>query len=107
MKTPLLMGETVLKKGGANHFAGIEAVGGHLYVTNKRVIFESHPLNLQNHILIIELGDILELGKRNTLGIVPNGIFIECRNGHNEKFVVNGRKKWMEEISGAMADLSS
>lgn len=102
MKTPLEMGETLIRKGAANHFAGIEAVGGKLHLTSKRLIFESHPLNMQNHILIIELGDILLLGKRNTLGIVPNGMFIECRNGYTEKFVVNGRKKWMEEIQTAM-----
>lgn len=41
--------ETVVLHGGANHFKGIEAVGGKLLLTNKRLRFRSHELNVQAH----------------------------------------------------------
>ncbi len=34
----------------------------------------------------------------NSLGIVPNGLELKLMNGQTEKFVVNGRKQWREEI---------
>ena len=33
---------------GSNHFKG---VGGKLFLTNKRVLFKSHSINVQNHLL--------------------------------------------------------
>ncbi|WP_254157665.1 hypothetical protein [Chryseosolibacter indicus] len=41
--------EELIKEAGANHFKGKEAVGGKLALTNKRLVFKSHKLNLQNH----------------------------------------------------------
>ncbi len=46
MKTQLNINEEIIKKGGANLQKGIEAVGGFLYLTNERLIFESHKFNV-------------------------------------------------------------
>src|SRR5688572_21922907 len=46
-------GETVVFESMASHYRGAEAVGGKLYLTDKRLIFKSHKLNIQNHKLII------------------------------------------------------
>jgi len=105
MTIEIRMGEEVIKKGPANHFKGMESVGGRLYLTNQRVYFKSHPINVQTHELTIELKDIKTIGKRNTLGIVPNGVFIETQQGNTEKLVVNGRKKWLFEITKLLETL--
>jgi hypothetical protein len=45
----LLADEKLVLEGGASHFRGVEAVGGKLILTNKRLIFRSHHFNIQNH----------------------------------------------------------
>ena len=41
--------EKEIKVAGANHVVGMEAVGGKLLLTNKRLVFKSHFLNIQTH----------------------------------------------------------
>lgn len=89
---------TLIHSGGANHFKNGEAVGGKLYLLPDRLQFKSHSFNIQNHEHTIELTKIREVSFYNTLGLVPNGLAIITTDGHAEKFVVNGRKLWKEEI---------
>ena len=46
MKTEMVATEILLRKGSANMWRGIEAVGGELYLTSHRLVFESHSLNI-------------------------------------------------------------
>lgn len=101
MDIQLEEGEVILKEGPANHFKGIEAVGGKLQLTNRRLIFRSHALNVQTHEESYLLADIASVRTRNTLGIVPNGLAVIFNDGREERFVLYGRKKWMQEILGA------
>jgi len=98
MKTQIQMGETVLKEGPANHSKGIESVGGILYLTNMRLVFESHALNIQTHNESYPLEQIVSIVGKDTLGIVANGISITLANGVQEQFVVNGRQDWISSI---------
>jgi hypothetical protein len=98
MKIQLLKNEVIIKKGPANHFKGLEGVGGALYLTNNRVIFKSHAFNIQRHTDIFPLDEIVDIGKRKSMGIIPNGIFIKMKDGRIEKFVVKNRSKWLAEI---------
>jgi hypothetical protein len=98
MKIQLSKNEFLIKKGLANHFKGLESVGGELYLTNNRVIFKSHQFNIQTHTEKFPIDEIVDIGKRNTLGIVPNGIFIKMKDGRFEKFVVWRRSEWLAEI---------
>ena len=41
--------EKILFKVEAGHLRGLESVGGKLFVTDKRIFFRSHKLNIQNH----------------------------------------------------------
>src|SRR5690242_11829987 len=68
--------ETILFDTGANHFKGAEAVGGKLYLTNKRLVFKSHKFNIQNHELSINLFDIDKFDRYKTLGLVNNGLSV-------------------------------
>lgn len=98
MDITLQEGEEIIKEGVANHFQGIESVGGRLFLTNQRVFFKSHSLNIQTHEQSIPYSEIKSTGKRNTLLIVPNGMYIELLNGNIEKYVLFERSKWIKEI---------
>jgi hypothetical protein len=92
--------QKIIKSGAANHFKNAEAVGGRLYLLNDRLTFKSHKLNLQNHELEIPLSHITQISTFNSLGIIPNGILIKTIDNQNFKFVVTGRKEWMEQLNG-------
>jgi hypothetical protein len=93
-------GEDIILCRSANHLKNREAIGGSLYLLTDRIQFKPHGFNIQNHEMKIELEEIKEIRVFNTLGIVPNGLELILMNGKIEKFVVDGRKQWREEIEG-------
>lgn len=99
-EVPGLEGEQLLKQGPANHFRGWEGVGGWLYLTDKRLLFRSHRFNVQNHELSMPLGEIVEVQTCSTAWVIPNGLRVVTAQGA-ERFVVEGRRSWLEEISQA------
>ena len=99
-------GKEVIHSGGANHVMKGEAVGGKLYLLNDSLQFQSHGFNFQNHGLTIPIHEITQVKFYNTLGLVPNGLVIGLLNGKTEKFVVNGRKLWLEKVEGLRSGLS-
>jgi hypothetical protein len=92
--------EMILYETPANHFKGVEAVGGKLYLTNKRLFFKSHKFNIQNHSLSIFLNEIMFVNQYKALGFVNNGLSVGVRGGVIEKFVVNEIEEWMKQLSG-------
>lgn len=94
-------GERLLKEGMANHFKGIEAVGGKLQLTDRQLIFRSHAFNIQTHQESYPLESITVVKPRNTLGLVPNGLTVGLRDGREEHFVLFGRGEWMRAIMEA------
>jgi hypothetical protein len=95
---PLQEDEKLIKEGGANHFKNIEGVGGWIYLTDKRVFFKSHSVNIQRHELSIPLDSITEVIACMTLWFIPNGILIKTVDGDIERFVVEDRTAWVGEI---------
>lgn len=55
MKTLLFPGEALYKDGMSSLYRGIETVGGWLYLTNQRLIFEPHALNVQTDTIAVPL----------------------------------------------------
>ncbi len=94
-------GDAVLLSGAANHFLNAEAVGGRLYLFGNKLLFKSHRLNIQNHELEINLHAVKTVEFSNTMGIVPNGLKITTDTGNQERFVVNNRNLWKQEIEKA------
>ncbi len=94
-------GETILFQSGANHFKGMEGVGGKLYLTNKRIIFKSHKYNIQNHALSIPVSNIANVTREKTLGIINNVILITCL-GKKEKFVVQQAAEWEKHLNNSL-----
>ena len=99
----LIANEKIIKSGAANFQKGIEQVGGKLYLTNDRIIFESHKFNFQNGTTQIKLEDISSVKKSWTkfLGFIPltpNSIKISTKEGNKFRFVLYGRSKWISAI---------
>ena len=90
--------EIILFKDFANHLKNIEAVGGNLYMTTKRLIYVSHWLNIQTHRLYIALEDIQEVGTYQVYGLFNKGLVVKTIR-EREKFVVTNPDKWVKAIN--------
>ena len=107
METPSLPNETPVKQGAANLQRGIETVGGKLYLTNQRLVFESHALNIQTGATIIPLSSINRTRKcwtkfLNMIPIFPNSIAVSTKEGKEYRFVAFGRQDWIDAIEAAL-----
>ena len=80
-------------KVAANLFRGPEAVGGHLFFDENEMVFTSHALNIQTGETRIAYADIAAVEKRNTLGLVPNGICVRTKDFAAFNFVLWNRKE--------------
>ena len=89
--------EHVIKEGGANHFVGYEGVGGKLMLTNNRLVFKSHKLNIQTHQFEVPRKEIETLSTGKSIGILTNVLFVTAR-GERHKFIVNEPGEWVELI---------
>ena len=104
MKTELNQGEELVKKGGGNLQKGVETVGGFLYLTNQRLIFEAHAINIQGGNTIIDLSDIDSTEKcwtkfLNVIPLMPNSLAVHTKTGDEYRFVLFGRSAWQEKIN--------
>ncbi len=90
--------ENILFEEGVSLFRGALAVGGKLFLTDKRLVFNSHKYNFQNGETSILLRDITEISKRKTMGIVDNGLRVRTKNDSKYDLVVNNRDKWFEQL---------
>lgn len=68
-------------------------MGGKIYFDNTGLTFKSHKFNIQRGETRIDYNQIQDVNKRNTLGIVPNGISIFTKDGVEHKFVIYNREK--------------
>jgi hypothetical protein len=101
VQRPAFTNEQILHEGPANHFLNGEGVGGWIYLTSRRLLFRSHAINFQPHELSIELSDISKALPVLTAKIIPNGLRIVTRSGRDERFVVEERRRWCDEITNA------
>ena len=95
----LIENEKVEEEIFANLFKGIEGVGGKIFLTNKRLIFNSHSLNIQKGQTNLHYSEISSVEKRKTMKIINNGIKILTTKGEEYCFVVNDREAQIEKIS--------
>lgn len=99
IKIELAQNEYIEIEGPGNLFRGIEGVGGKLFLTNRKVIFKSHKINIRNGQTDIAYENITELIKRKTAKLIDNGIKIKTNDGKEFEFVVNEREKWIEKLN--------
>lgn len=99
IKPELDVDEQIEIEGPANLFRGIEGVGGKIFLTNKKMIFKSHKINIQSGQTDIDYADIKEIVKRKTAKLIDNGIRITTNDKIEYDFVVNERDLWIEKIN--------
>ena len=97
----LQQNENIIKEGIANHIVKFDSVGGKLFLSNKRLIFKSHKINIHKHTIEIELNNISDCYKYKYLGIFSNRIKIITNENNIEKFVINKPNEWIETIKYA------
>lgn len=107
MKSDLNPNESIVKEGPANLQKGIEAVGGRLFLTNQRVVFESHAMNIQAGVTEIPLGEVESIQPcwtkfLNLIPLMPNSLALQTRAGQEHKLVLFGRSKWKTEIENQL-----
>lgn len=101
VKSDLLLNdeEHIIYETPASHYRGVEAVGGKLLLTNERLIFKSHRINIQNHQLSIDLTSLSEINRFKTLALVNNGVSITTNSGRTEKFVVSNADEMLNRLN--------
>lgn len=112
MKIDLQSGEVILKEGSANLQKGWETVGGKLYLTNFRLIFKTHKLNIQSGITEIERSKIQNCKKcwtkfLNLIPLAPNSLAVRTIDGEEYRFVLYKRKTWIKEIESMRGTIHS
>jgi hypothetical protein len=98
-------GELLVHQGPANHFAGIEARGGWLILTESTLHFKSHNKNFNNKPLLVKNDNIRGVKSSNTLGIIPNGILVILKDGKKERLVVQKRKEWLQAFNSIRIEI--
>ncbi len=112
MKTVLRSGESTIRNSAANLQKGLETVGGKLWLTDQRLIFEAHKFNVQGGNTEIDFADIQGVRPCWTrfLGIiplVPNSLAVSATDGREYRFVLMGRGAWANAIDEARKSRSA
>ncbi|WP_425529543.1 GRAM domain-containing protein [Stenotrophomonas nitritireducens] len=100
-------GETLLREGAANLQRGIEAVGGRLYLTDRRLSFHSHAFNVQTGVTDIPLSQVRGTHPCWTkfLGMIPlfpTSLAVSTADGGQYHFVVHDRDVWAAVIGAKL-----
>lgn len=108
MNLQLEIGESEIKRGKANHVTFWIVHGGELVLTNKRLMFLPHGVNVDAKAVIIKKEDIMGVAKAITwpkiLFIplplpIPTSIRVATNSGTIYKFVVSGRTNWLSLLN--------
>jgi hypothetical protein len=94
--------EVVLRDGPANHKRGSEMAGGWLWLTDRRVVFRAHALNLQSGSVEIPLPEVTGARTHSLLGFVPTGLRVLRRDHADDIFAVSARGAWVDAIVRAV-----
>jgi len=110
MKITLNPNENLVREGAANLQRGAETVGGRLFLTDQRLVFQSHSFNIQTGATEIPLSQVR--GTRlcwtrflNLIPLLPNSLAVATSSGAEYRFAIFGRKEWATAI-GAQAQLA-
>lgn len=105
-KLNLREGERVLKDGAANLQRGVETVGGRLYLTDQRLVFQPHRFNVQFQPAELELAAIRSVRPcwtkfLNLIPLAPNSLSVLAVQAEY-RFVLFGRRGWATAIRAAV-----
>jgi hypothetical protein len=97
--------EQILMNVGASLFRGIEAVGGRLKVTPKRLVFSSHLFNIQVGSTEIQINNIASIEKAKSLGFINNRMIVILKSGVRYKFLLNNRDDVISTIERELKNI--
>ena len=95
-------GERVITEGLANHFQGAISNGGMLALSQRRLRFRGHAVNVSQYDRSWGLDQIESVAAVMTAFVIPNGLLVRLRDGRKERFVVSGRHEWVRAIDAAL-----
>lgn len=103
LKTKLDEAEYEIHSDGANLFRGDLAVGGKLFLSNKRLIFLPHRFNFGfgGKDLFISLADIQSIKAVKTLDLYDNGLTLVLKDQSSFTFVLNNRLELIQKLEKA------
>ncbi|WP_091186916.1 GRAM domain-containing protein [Paramicrobacterium humi] len=101
--------EILVRKSGANLQRGLETVGGHLFLTDQRLVFRPHGFNVQSGVTDIPLADIVgtRLAWTKLFGkipLAPNTLEVQTAAGVEFAFVVSRRTEWASALEACLPD---
>lgn len=96
----LLPNEKLILEAPANHFKGMEGVGGKLTLTDQRLVFVSHKFNFQNHREELKRTaiDSAEPHKRFEKGIIVT-TRENTRQNARHTFIIDSREQWISALN--------
>ncbi len=94
---PLHSGEKLIHEGTASR----HRKGGWIYLTDSRLIFVPQKLGIKASELEFPLSEIASAEQGRRLGVIPNKLILNLRNGQTEEFVVQNTKDWVRRINRA------
>ncbi|HOJ78066.1 MAG TPA: hypothetical protein PLZ08_08905 [Bacillota bacterium] len=98
-KPKLETGEELIYSSMANYYGKLKIIGGHLYLTTKRIIFSPHSFNGQQDEFIILRKNIKQAKANKNMGIVENRLELIDQKGKSHLFVVYSPKVWIEKLN--------
>ena len=66
----------------------IDYISGDLFITDQRFIFQPRNMHFQKDVMEFTIDDINNIDSSYVLGIVPNGITVELKDGTTNTFVL-------------------
>jgi len=105
-KVLLKENEEPIHSGVANlYYSATKSDGGRLYLTNERLVFVAHAVNLNPNLFWeLPLNEIHNVTMKRNL-FVSQHILVQSEAGEEKIFVVLKGKKWIEEIFKAKSNL--
>lgn len=96
LKLELDPDEKIVMDGWANHFVGSAGDTGHMFLTNRRLIFQAHSINIFGKHGALPVADVREM----IPGRVPTELTLVLADGSRHKFAV-WHRRWMKAIEAA------
>lgn len=103
--------EILLMSGKANKWQTVGSKGGKLFLTNQRIVFQSHAFNFGSKFDEYALSDIQTQGStvniKTSSNLVSFNITFYTKNGEKLSFVVTRSQKdeWIRQITAAISSL--
>ena len=108
----LLPGEQLLMSGTANKWQTVGSKGGHLYLTNQRIIFKAHALNFGSKLDEYYLTNIWTQGNTvkifTSSNLISFNITMYTQMGEKVSFVVKKSQKdeWIRQLTYAVSAIA-